>query len=490
MPWLATERLSRQSAAPADAGGAGLATAIGDGGRQLLAAVDPAARRAGLRPGMTLADALAVAPGLCLRPADGAADRRLLDDLAEGCLRYTPWAAVDGDDGLWLDISGCAHLLGGEAALLADLQAHLRRLGFAARLGLADTPGAAWAWAHFGGTPAILPPGEQRQRLAGLPVTALRLAPATAAGLVRLGLRRIGDLFTVPRAAVAQRFGGAVARRLDQALGLAGEPIAPCRPRELPRVHRAFVEPISRPEDLATGARRLLDDLAALLTARRLGLRRLELAAWRVDATVGRLAVGTSRPCRDAAHLFRLLAGPLEGLDAGFGVEAMSLAAPESAALAARQGDFIAPSGGDDLARLLDALGNRLGFQRVYGLAPRHSHLPERAVRRISPPPAGESPTAGGDHPPHPRPLRLLSRPDPVEAVAPLPDGPPRLFRHRGRLHRLRRAEGPERLSAEWWRGDQAPDRDYYLVEDEEGRRFWLCRQGLPGRWFLHGIFP
>ncbi|HIJ61105.1 MAG TPA: DNA polymerase Y family protein [Rhodospirillaceae bacterium] len=491
LPWLPTDRLRRMVAAgPADEP---LATVVGDGGRQLLAAVDRAARRAGLRPGMTVADAQAVAPGVCLRPADPVADRLLLDHLAETCLRYTPSVAVDGwsdslpGGGLWLDISGCAHLLGGEAALLAALRDHLRRLGLTARLGLADTPGAAWGVARFGGALTILPPGGLRDALPGLPVTALRLAPDTAAGLVRLGLKRIGDLLAVPRAAVAHRFGGTVARRLDQALGDADEPISPCRPPCMPRVHLAFAEPIARPEDLAAAARRLLDDLTAVLEGRRLGARRLELTAFRVDATLGRLAIGTGRPCRDPGHLYRLLAEPLAGLDAGFGIESMALAAVETGPLDPRQGDFVAPSDGDDLDRLLDALGNRLGFERVYALAPRHSHLPERAVRRVTPPPppAGEG-WGEGTH----RPLCLLVRPDPVEAVAALPDGPPRLFRHRGRLHRLRRAEGPERLSAEWWRGDERPDRDYYAVEDEEGRRFWLCRQGVPGRWFLHGVFP
>ena len=458
----------------------------------MLAALDRAARRAGLRPGMTVADARAVVPGLGRRPADAPADRRLLDQLAERCLGYTPWTSVDGwadslpGGGLWLDISGCAHLRGGEAALLADVREDLRRLGFTARLGLADTPGAAWALARFSTAgDAILPPGGHRKFIAGLPVTALRLAPDTAAGLARLGLRAIGDLMAVPRAAVAHRFGRAVARRLDQALGEADEPISPCRPAILPRVHLAFAEPVSRSDDLAAATRRLLDDLAGLLESRRLGARRLELTAFRVDATVGRLAIGTSRPCRDPVHLCRLLALPLSGLEAGFGIESMALAAVETAPLQAEQGDFVSPAGDDDLAHLLDALGNRLGFDRVYALAPRQSHLPERAVQRVA---------AGGGawrlrDPIIYRPLRLLSRPDPVEAVAPLPDGPPLLFRHGGRLHRLRRSEGPERLAGEWWRGDGAPDRDYYVVEDEEGRRFWLCRQGVPGRWFLHGIF-
>ncbi len=498
LPRLATDRLCRRVADWRDEP---LATATANG-RRLILAVNRPARLAGLKAGMTVADAQAVVPGLRLAPADPAADQALLGHLAEACIAYTPWAAVDNwgesgeGGGLWLDISGCAHLRGGEEGLLAELLGRLRRLGFAARTAAADTPGAAWAWARFGdaGHP-VLAPGSQRKALAGLPVTALRLPPETAAGLVRLGLRSVGDLYPLPRAALAARFGRHVALRLDQALGEQDEPVSPLRPVEEPRVHLAFAEAIARREDLAAATRHLLERLAGLLECRRLGVRRLELAAFRLDTSVRRLAVGTSRPSREPGHLFRLLAEPLTGLDVGFGIEMLLLTATETGPLEAEQ-TSLAPeatggAGEDEFARLLDSLSNRLGFGRVLRFAPRQSHLPERAVRRLDP---GARLPIAETWPILRRPLCLLSRPEAVEAVAPVPDGPPLLFRWRRHSHRIRRAEGPERLSAEWWR-QNAPDRDYYCVEDEAGRRFWLFRQGLYGeggqpRWFLHGVFP
>lgn len=467
-----------------------------------LVAVNPAARAVGLRPELLVADAQAMVPELRLVAADPLAERALLDHLADWCLCYTPWGAVDdwsasaGDGGgLWLDVSGCAHLWGGETALLGDLLARLRRQGFSARAALADTPGAAWAWARFGDADKpCLPSGGQRQLLAGLPIPALRLLPATVAGLARLGLKSIGDLDVLPRAGLTARFGQAALHRLDQAFGREDEPIVPRQPPVAHRIHRAFAEPIGRTSDVTAAVGQMLEGLCADLAARRLGLRRLELAAFRLDASVQHLRIGTGRPSRDPRHLLRLLSEPLDRLDAGFGIEMLRLSALDVDMLAARQSvlaDAAATEDGEIVAQMLDRLGNRLGFDRVYRFAARHSHLPERAVRRVA---AGSAAT-DDSWPEAPRPLRLLAHPETVEAVAPLPDAPPLLFRWRQCIHRIAHAEGPERLSAEWWR-DSQPDRDYYRVEDEAGRRFWLYREGAytageaPPRWYLHGIFP
>jgi protein ImuB len=499
LPLLATDRLCRT--APGQYGrDRPLATATG-GERRLVVAVNRAARAAGVRPGVSAADAQATAPDLRLVPADPAADRALLARLADWCVRYTPWTAVDDwvedgkGGGLWLDISGCAHLFGGEDALLADLTARLGRCGFTARAAVADTPGAAWAWARFGAVDRrCLAPGGQRPDLAGLSVAALRLLPATAAGLVQLGLRRIGELAGVPRAALAARFGPIVGQRVDQALGDVDEPISPRRPPPVHQVQLAFAEPVARPEDIAAAARHLLDRLAVDLERQRVGVRRLALAAFRLDASVQCLAVGTSAACRDPAHLARLLALPLAGLDAGFGIERIHLAAVEVGPMEAAQIGLVFSANRQDPAearrRLFDSLGNRLGFERILRFAPRSSHLPERAVRRVDvSTPLSLPEREGGPR----RPLRLFRRPEAVEAMAPVPDAPPLLFRWRRQTHRVAHAAGPERLSAEWWRAPAA-DRDYYCVEDQSGRRFWLYREGhygdsAPPRWFVHGIF-
>jgi len=422
-----------------------------------------------------------------------------LERLADWCLRYTPWCAVDdgngtGCGGLWLDITGCAHLWGGEKALLGDLLTRLGRQGVRARAGIADTPGAAWAWARFGDIDhPCLPSGGQRQILSGLAIRALRLPAAIVAGLGRMGLRTIGDLDTVPRAGLTARFGEVVLHRLDQAHGREDEPIAPRRPVAAHRAERAFAEPIVRAEDMAAGIRDLLARLCADLQLRDLGLRRLDVAAFRLDATVQHLVVGTSRPTRDPRHLFHLLDDPLRRLDAGFGIEMLRLSALDVETVTVRQthlADGSVPKSGDALTRTIDRLENRLGFGRVHRYALRQSHLPERAVRRVGP---GAAAT-GAVWPEDCRPLRLFDCPETVEAVAPLPDAPPLMFRWRRQIHRITHAEGPERLSAEWWRQRQA-DRDYYRVEDEAGRRFWLyreepCDNETSPRWFLHGIFP
>ena len=471
------------------------------GSQRRLVAVNRAAERAGLKPGMSVADALAIRPALKLAPHEPAEEDALLGRLAEWCSVYTPFAAADpwresiGSAGLWLDISGCDHLWGGEEPLLADLTGRLERLGFTARAAAADTPGAAWAWARFGAG-GVVGAGGTREAVAPLPVNALRLAPEVTLGLARLGLRRIGDLYPLARGPLAARFGTIVGRRLDQALGGEEEPISPLRPPHSLQVQRRFVTPIARSEDVSAAVQFLLPRLMQLLERQQLGVRRLDLSVFRADASCKRIAVGTSRPTRDSVALFRLMALQLDGLDAGFGIESLLLAASVAAPLAARQQDMEDGEGAESLSEMLDSLGNRMGFGRIQGFAPAGSHLPERSMRRLSVEAAAANPPEwqeGGWGPDQRRPPILLARPESVAVTAPLPDAPPLLFRWRQTLHRVRRAEGPERLEGEWWR-DQSPARDYYLVESEEGERFWLYRLGLPGefnpaRWFVHGLF-
>ena len=460
-------------------------------GADRLAAVSAAAAKAGLAPGMTLADARALVPALVTRPDDPPASRRRLAALAGWARRFTPWTAPCGDDGLWLDVSGCDHLFGGEAALLARLSEGVARQGYDCRTGLADTPGAAWATARFAGGGAV-PPGAQRAALASLPAAALRLPAETVAGLARVGLRRVGDLYGCPRAPLARRFGRAVLDRLDQALGSRAEAIAP---REAPARHRArrgFAEPVADTASIATALDRLLDALCAQLAEAGLGARRLTLDLFRIDGDARTLAIGTSRAHRDARRLAALFADRLDGLDAGLGIEAMQLEAPRTEPLAPAQADLESDAAAADLAGLLDRLSNRLGSGRVARLEARDTHRPDRAVRRRPPlSEAGKAPV----WPALPRPLRLFDPPQPVAAVAMVPDGPPMLFRWRRRTVHVARASSPERIAGEWWRED-TPTRDYYRVEDASGARFWLYREGFyatPGadapRWYLHGLF-
>ena len=505
-----------------------------------LAAVDLAAQAAGLFPGQSLADARALEPGVSVDGADAAGDQAALAAFAAWCARYTPWTAVDGLEaggagGLWLDITGCAHLFGpderGEAALLGDLVRRFAAAGYSARAGLADTPGAAWAAARFAcqtagpasGAHFIVAPGKQHDALTHLPIAALRLPAETVAGLDRLGLRRIGDLTALPRAGLARRFGETVTRRLDQALGQAPEPLSPQPPAPSWRVCANFAEPLGEPAAVAAALQHLTEALCSRLAAAGRGARRLELALYRVGGggglkiggiaagRVDTVTAGTSRANRDAGHLLRLLGEQLDRLPEpqpeSFGaddqaIEFLTLTATVTEPLPAAQTSYIAgatDAGGLD--PLIDRLTARLGGANVVRFESRESHLPERA--QTVAPALGDRAALPFPPPPCPRPPRLLPRPEPVSAIAPVPDDPPVLFRWRRHSHRIVRAEGPERLAPEWWRATApAPSplgndtRDYYRVEDADGRRFWLYREGLyddgsrePPRWYLHGFF-
>jgi protein ImuB len=464
-----------------------------------LAAVDP--RLASLlAPGMPLADARAMVPDLLAIDADPEGDAAALARLAAWCGRYSPWTAPDGNDGIWLDVTGMAHLYGDEESLAADLVARLGRSGFSARAAIADTAGAAWALAREGSAKVtVAPPGAMRLALALLPVRALRLPGETAELMERLGLRRIGDLYKLPRPSLVARFGFAAAERLDQALGALPEPLSPLPPAPVRMSQRRFAEPIARPEDLAAAIASLAERLCRHLSAEGMGARRLALRFFRVDGAVIVLEAGTARASRDPRHLARLFAERLERVEPDLGIEDMRLEALAVEKLESRQAPLGDGEGGAEasdaaLAALVDRIENRLGAGAVMRLRPRDSHLPERAVEATPVFAAGEG---GTPWPPdRPRPVRLLSRPEPIEAVAPVPDDPPVLFRWRRLVHRVRAADGPERILGEWWRAAEEGEllRDYYCVEDTDGRRFWLFRQGLhkegnTPRWFLHGVF-
>lgn len=479
----------------------------------VLHAVNAAAEAAGMHAGMALADARALLPSLATRPADPGGDAAALDRLARWCGRYSPWVRADGEDGILIDASGCAHLFAcpeqgrrsGEAAMLDDIATRLEGMGLEVRAAIADTPGAAHAMARHGRT-RVVPPGGSGAALAPLPVAALRIDDGAATTLGRLGLKRIGDLYDLPRATLARRFGHggaravtAVLHRLDQALGTIFEPVEPMMPAPAFRVRRALPEPLTETMALDALLAPLFAALAARLADDGKGARRLSVTLFRVDGTSTRLAAGANAPSRDPAHLARLFRERLIGIDPGFGIDCLILAADVVAPLGAVAQDFDG-RGAQALAlsELVDRLALRLGAAHIGHARPAESHVPERAERRGAGLDAPAWTTA--ERPPGPRrPLRLLPRPEPLDVMAEVPEGPPLAFRWRRVHHRVARAQGPERIAPEWWHDDgaHARVRDYYRVEDEAGRRFWLFRAGLYGeaaehgapRWFLHGLF-
>lgn len=475
-----------------------LAVCVHDGRRLIVLAADAAARALGIHPGMPLAHARALHPPLVSLPAEPEADAAALAGLAAWCLRYAPFSAADGPDGIWIDITGCAHLFGGETGLLADLRDRLSRAGLATRAAVADTPGAAWALARHGDAPVrVVPPGGQAAALAPLPLAALRLAPEVVRGLRRLGVTRVAELAAMPRAPLARRFGADTLARLDQAFGRVPEPIAPAAPAAAVAERLAFAGPILTAEAFEAAIARLLPPVCAALARAGEGARRLDLLFERTDGGTQVIGIGTARPVREAAHLARLFAGRIGLVDPGPGVEAMRLAVTLAEPMPPVQ--LAGGPGGHhvegDAGTLVDVLVNRFGPARVYRCAPVESDVPERSVRRLS---ALAAPAGAGWPAGLPRPVRLLDPPQRVEAMSLLPDQPPVAFTWRRLRRRIRRADGPERIHGEWWRRDAetVAVRDYWVVEDEAGRRYWLFRRGDGAdpasgdlSWFLHGLF-
>ena len=507
---LASDRLARRSGAPAE--GTLLVIVASLKSALRITALNSEAARLGLKAGMALADARAMYPALLVADADPQADQCLLQEIADWCDRYTPLVGLEAPDGLVLDISGCAHLFGGEIMLCRDLVSRLDAQGFEAHVAIADTPGCAWGVARYG-TSSIVPREELREALLQLPLAALRLEPDTVEALAQVGLKLIADVIDLPRPPLAARFGESLVRRIDQALGREDEPITPCLPVPAYVTEQRFAEPIALERDVLGTIAHLAHELARVLERRGEGARLLQAALFRTDGKVQRIEVGTAEPMRDAARIKRLFIDRLavagEASDPGFGFDVVRLCALVTERLDPVQTGFAAPDHvadhAVDLVHLIDRLGARFGLRRVTRLMPQDTHIPEFAVVGVPahafslPSPIrgeGEENSEQDSLAPT-RPVRLFAQPERIEAVAEVPDGPPVRFRWRRVLHEVAHAEGPERIAMEWWRDEEgrALTRDYYRVESRQGMRVWLYREGIyvretaQPRWFLHGLF-
>ena len=563
LPRLPIERWAGLSGEPAESLERPLVLTVEGRHGQLIHAATPVAEERGARVGARLADARALDPGLEAEAADLPGEAAWLRAAARWASRWSPLVEVDGADGLRLDVTGVAHLFGGERALIRDMEARFAAMGVSARAAIAPTAGAAWALARYsllpleGGVPAqagaegsgtrtplsalraaTSPKGEERLAalLAPLPVAALRLSPLASRTLVRLGLKTIGDLAGVPRKGLARRFpkDGHPLDALDRALGRKPEPLIPLPEDPAPRLVLPLKEPVLHPEAPGEALGLLVPGLAAELEGRRLGARVLVLTAYRVDGTTAEAQVATSIPSRDPPHLHRLLAGVLErqGLDPGFGIDAFALEVRWWERLDSAQDTLVGDASGETaVAALIDRLSVRLGPDKVRRPVARDSHLPERAagwvegIRSSLPRSGGEGdrsaqPSGGGVGSVRPdpsvsasrchlpiraaheqggstAPTRLLDRPEEIAVIYATPEGLPRRFVWRRQVHDIARAQGPRRVAPEWWRAPStARLRDYYRVEDGEGRRFWIFREGVAGDgrggaplWFVHGLF-
>lgn len=465
-----------------------------------MVAVNTPARQLGIRPGVAAAHAQALAAEVIIENADRAGDEEGLHKLALWALwSFSPIVAPDPPDGLVIDASGATHLKGGEAAYLDTLVQRLAKDGIAARAAMSGSWGSAHALARYVANPTtIVESGSSGRAIAGLPIRALRLPAAATEGLSKLGFDLVGDLEAAARAPLVHRFGPEVMRRLDQAYGRVEEPIHPVEAAELIQVRRAFApEPIGAPETLARYTVKLVQDLCAVLEDKGVGVRVADLRFHRVDNRIAAIRIKTAKSTRDLKRLASLLCDKIETVDPGFGIEQMVLSATAVEALDWKAAvNHLTQTRPPDVSDLIDTLVNRLGCTgKVYRLDPADSFVPERSVRRTAPLAAAPDLDWPLDWP---RPTRLLSPPEPISAIAMLPDQPPTAFTWRGRRRRVVRADGPERVHGEWWRRPQElwASRDYFQLETEAGERFWVFRRG-DGEWgpsgdlswHLHGLF-
>ena len=502
--WLPTLAIDRwQQTAPAELATLPVALTADSAHGPRVAAVNRAAAEAGVQVGARLADMRPLCPQLQTCPHDPAGDRALLERLALWARRWGPWSALDGPDGLLVDITGASHLHGGETAVLADVAARLNSNGLQARAAIAPTCGAAWALSHHVlAGPAICPPDAVlAEWLAPLPVAALRLDETVLLVLKRLGIKHVGDLVAVDRQLIARRFRhhraptGNPLARLDQLLGLMPEPLIPVVDRPVALAERRLADPLLHRSLLDRIVHDLAQELEALLEARREGARRLILRLFRVDGESCERTLELAAPNRDAAHIVRLFAGKLDDIDAGFGIDCAQLVAPWTEALGQAQVRLDEPPReGTTLPACLDRVITRLGTGAVHRVVTLASHLPERSQGEAAA--LSNAPQSASAPPVRLRPLKLLDRPEAIAVIYATPEGLPRSFRWRGQLHRVTYARGPERLGPEWWRQhSRERPRDYYATQAANGGHYWIYRQGhvydqtgTPPEWFLHGI--
>lgn len=460
-------------------------------GRMVVHAASPEAQRGGVAVGMAVADARALYPSIVVMEAKEGLEKDLLNRLAAWCLRFTPDVCVDGTDGLLLDISGCAHLWGGESAYLRDLILKIRAMGMDARGAIADTVGAAWAVARYGRRTPLVEPGGQKGALWELPAAALRLDSAVKARLHKLGLYRIGSFMEMPRAVLRRRFGEELLVRIDQALGRLSEPVQPLRPAVAYEQRLPCLEPIVTAKGIAIAVNKLLEQMCGRLEKEQRGAREMVLMCFRVDHVTQRVEVATSRPVRNPEHLFKLFELRIPAIRPELGIELFVLEATVTEDLPAAQEALWNVSVADEkkVGELLDKIAGKIGETKIHRFLPAEHYWPERSFKESC---DLEQAPRGPWRMEVQRPIYLLPAPRKIDVTAPIPDYPPMLFRYKGRPHRIVKADGPERIEQEWWL-EQGQHRDYYSVEDDRGARYWLFRSGHfdqeDSGWFLHGFF-
>jgi protein ImuB len=461
-------------------------------GRMVITAANILAEEKGITTGMVLADALAIHPELEVQDDKPDLIDRLLKRIAEWCIRFTPAVSVDPPDGLLFDATGCSHLWGGDSLYLKEIIKKLNARGYNVRAAIADTIGIAWAVARFGKEPLSIPSGRQIEALLPLPPEALRIEAETIQRLHKLGLHQINQFINMPRSSLRKRFGQHFIIQLNKALGQEIETIEPVQPIEPYQERLPCLEPIITATGIEIALKELLTTLCLRLQQEQKGLRIAIFKGYRVDGKVEKVEIGTHRPSHHVIHLFKLFELKLQMIEPALGIELFILEAQKVEGHYSQQEKVWEGSGGLEdirLSELIDRLAVKVGMNSIHRYIPDEHYWPERSLKPATSLHEKLTTTWRIDKL---RPMQLLRIPEQVEVTAPVPDYPPMLFRHKGKLHTIVRADGPERIEQEWWI-QQGQHRDYYRVEDQDGNRYWLFRLGHYDdkifKWYLHGVF-
>ena len=462
-------------------------------GRLIVTAANALAELESVYTGMVVADARAIIPSLQVLDDDDKLAPKLLKGFAEWFIRYTPVVAIDTPDGLILEVTGCTRLWNGENKYLTDINKRLNHFGYIVRTAMADTIGAAWAVARFGKCIPLVEPGQHRTALLSLPPAALRISTENIERLEKLGLRQIGSFMDMPRSALRRRFGTELLQRLDQAMGDEQEFILPVIPVEPYQVRLPCLEPIVTATGIEIALQKLLDTLCERLKTEGKGIRTALFKGYRVDGKTVSIEIGTNKPSLNINHLFKLFQLKIENIEPALGIELFILEAPKVEDLLLVQEKLWQKNGGledNNLAELLDRIGGKLGNQHIHRYLPDEHYWPERSYKKAT---ALNEKSTTEWKTDKPRPLQILAAPEEIQATSLIPDYPPMHFRYKNVLHKIVKADGPERIEQEWWL-QEGKHRDYYVVEDEEGQRYWIFRSGhydaaKTYRWFIHGFF-
>ncbi len=466
---------------------------IPDHGRMIVTATNVLAQKEGINIGMPVADARAIVPGLKVMDDKNGWSAKLLNSLAKFCIRYTPCVAIDEPDGLILDVTGCAHLWGGDLIYITTIIDRFKNFGYDVKAAIADTIGAAWAITRFHQSETVVQKEEQSYTLLFLSPAALRLQGDTVELLYNLGLKHIRTFIGMPRSVLKRRFGDHLLQRLDQALGYEEEMIQPVEEREPYHEWLPCPELILSRTGIEIALQKLLEKLCSRLQQEQKGVRQVSFKCYRIDGKNQNLDIGTNRPSHDPKHIFKLFELKLDAIEPGLGIELFMLEANKVEELLPVQEKLWAASSGlnnKQISELMDRVANKIGTANIHRYLPAEHYWPERSIRLASSIDETATTTWRMDKT---RPIQLLTQPARIEVTAPIPDYPPMLFRYKGKLHKIVKADGPERIETEWWI-EEGLHRDYYSVEDEEGCRYWIFRLGHyagdknPG-WFIHGFF-